>query len=269
MLMSIQLLLLDEIFEEFITILLTPKEEKSQINIIYLNQLRTKGSVFNGTDFEENKEGEEKEEEEDENQDFEYENILINDKNKGKIFSASPFFRRYNYKYVHLKQRIEESDDITNKYYSPEIAEYVTYKLMPFVPMWSSILLSQIVSNVARLSNAYVESYFNVVKNGILQKDVNLKIGRFINKMKNYKCSLIAEAKIKVPIKSHQKMKRLYPKSPLNPFVKEIWQRRRKAKYNLMEGRQLSNIAKKCESVLTINTPVCDVEKEHRQILVQ
>ncbi|EFN77632.1 120.7 kDa protein in NOF-FB transposable element, partial [Harpegnathos saltator] len=183
MLMSTQFILLDEIFEEFITILLKPEEEKSQINIIRLNQLRIKAGISDRTDFEENREDEEEEEEEkkeDENQDFEYENVFINKKNEGRIFNASPFFRRYNYKYVHLKERIQESDNITNKYYNPEIAEYITYKLMPFVPMWSSILLSQIVPNVARLSNAYVESYFNVVKKDILQGQVNLKIGRFI-----------------------------------------------------------------------------------------
>lgn len=116
MLMSTRLLLLDEIFEEFITILLTPKKEKSQISIIWLNQLRTKTGVFNRTDFEEDGEEEEEEQEENGNQDFEHENVLINEKNEGKIFNASPFFRRYNYKYVHLKERIQRNDDITNKY---------------------------------------------------------------------------------------------------------------------------------------------------------
>lgn len=58
---------------------------------------------------------------------------------------------------------------------------------------------------------------------------------------------------IKVPIKSRQKkIKRLYPESPLNPFVKEMWQRRKKARYSLMEGRQLSQIATKCESAFHI-----------------
>jgi len=44
---------------------------------------------------------------------------------------------------------------------------------MPFAPMWTKILLSLIIPDVARLSNAYVESYFNVVKKKILQGEVN------------------------------------------------------------------------------------------------
>jgi len=72
--------------------------------------------------------------------------------------------------------------------------------------------LSLVISDVARLSNAYVESYFNVVKKEILQGEVNFKIGRFINKMKNYINNLI-ETALNVPLKSRSTIKRLYPES--------------------------------------------------------
>lgn len=57
-----------------------------------------------------------------------------------KIFTASPFFVRYNNTYMKLKGQIQihsitDDDSISNKYYNPEIAEYITYKLMPFAPM--------------------------------------------------------------------------------------------------------------------------------------
>ena len=66
---------------------------------------------------------------EEENQDFEYETI-----NERPIFTYS-FFARYNNKYVKLKEELLRDDDITNKYYNPEIAKYITYKLMSVVPM--------------------------------------------------------------------------------------------------------------------------------------
>lgn len=122
--------------------------------------------------------------------------MLINDKNKSRIFIAILFFVRYNHKFTKLKDQMQTPDNITNKYCNLEIAEYITYKLVPFAPMWTSILLSLVTPNIARLSNAYVERYFNIVKTEILQGEVNLKIGRFINKMKSYNCSLIAEPAI-------------------------------------------------------------------------
>lgn len=64
--------------------------------------------------------------------------------------------------------------------------------------------------------------------------------------MKNYNNSLIAEAVIKVTLKSRikrrSKIKRIYPESPLKPFVREMWQRRKKGKFSHMEGRQLAQM---------------------------
>ena len=109
---------------------------------------------------------------------------------------------------------------------------------MAFAPMWTSILLSSIIPDVSRLSNVYVESYFNIVKKEILQGEVNLKIGRFINKIKNYNNSLIAEAAIKLPIKNRRRtIKRLHLESSFDPFVREMWQRCKKGKYIHMKGQ--------------------------------
>jgi len=254
MLMSTELLELDEIFEEFMTILLTPSAEKAQISIIRLNQLYRKIDIVDQTeDFED--------------QNLEYETILINDNSESRIFTASPFFVRYNHKFVKLKEQLQICDNITNKYYNIEIAQYITYKLMPFAPMWTSILLSLVKPNIARLSNAYVESYFNIVKKEILQGEVNLKIGRFINKMKSYNCSLIAEVAIKVPLKSRRKIKPLYPE---NPFVQEMWKRRKKTKYNHMEGRKLAQIVNKIKPVTDVKTPTHNIEEiKNREILMQ
>jgi hypothetical protein len=102
---------------------------------------------------------------EEESQDYKDDILLTNNnKNKNRIFTTSPFLRDIIKKYIKLKEQVPTDDNITNVYYNPEIAEYVTYKLMPFASMWTSILLSSITPDVSRLSNAYVESYFNIVK---------------------------------------------------------------------------------------------------------
>jgi len=257
MLMSTEILELDEIFKEFITILLVPDAQKTEISITRLQEFHKKSYIIDEI------------EDTEESEDFEDDSLLTNNKNENRIFTASPFFTRYNNIYVKVKEQVQIDDDITNKYYNWEIAEYITYKLMPFAPMWTSILLSSVIPGVARLSNAYVESYFNIVKKEILQGEVNLKIGRFINKMKNYNSSLIAEAAIKVPLKSRRRtIKRLYPESPLNPLVREMWQRRKKGKHSHMEGRQLAQMAKKIKSVSDVSTPPRNIE-EAKQILMQ
>jgi len=259
MLMSTEILELGETFKEFITILLVPDAQKTEISITRLQEFHKKSYTIN------------EREDIEENENFEDDSLLINNKNETRIFTASPFFATYNNIYVKIKEQVQIDNDITNKYYNWEIAEYITYKLMPFAPMWTSILLSfsPVISDVARLSNAYVESYFNIVKKEILQGEVNLKIGCFINKMKNYNSSLIAEAAIKVPLKNRRRtIKRLYPESPLNPLVREMWQRRKKGKHSHMEGRQLAQMAKKIKSVSDVSTPPRNIE-ETKQILMQ
>jgi len=71
------------------------------------------------------------------------ENLLHeNYKLEGRIFSDSSFFKRYSSKLYELKNKIQaNSVENTNKYYTPAITEYITNHYIPFVSMWSALLL--------------------------------------------------------------------------------------------------------------------------------
>lgn len=79
----------------------------------------------------------------DENSDTESNADLLDENYKleGRIFIDSPFFKRYNSKLHKLKSKIQNNNiQSTNRYYAPTI-EYITNHYMPFVPMWSALLL--------------------------------------------------------------------------------------------------------------------------------
>jgi len=80
MLMSTEILELDEIFKEFINILLVPNAQKSEISITW-QEFHKKSYIIN--EIEDTKE----------NEDFEDDSLLTNNKNENRIFTASPFLR--------------------------------------------------------------------------------------------------------------------------------------------------------------------------------
>lgn len=126
---------------------------------------------------------------------------------------------------------------------------------MPFVPMWSALLLKMVTPDTLRLSNAAtVESYFNIIKKYVLNGEVNLKVGRFIKKMKNYNKQIYAEIKLNVPLKRKKRSIRCQNVQNINnALIEEIWQRKRKPLYSHFERRLLERIAKKYK--LDTSTP--------------
>lgn len=51
--------------------------------------------------------------------------------------------------------------------------------------MWSAVIFVIAGSALNRVSNSNVECWFSIVKNDVLEGHRNLKVGRFIRKMKN------------------------------------------------------------------------------------
>lgn len=236
---------LDQVFERFMTVLLTTDREEAQRNVVLLHDLHhlikdaeTPSKIVGDDDPVE---------------------AVSGDGLEGRVYADSPFFHRYYAKLLSVKGDVIDTEN-DNEYFAPEVADYVTQSLMPFVPMWSALLLKHVVPDRARLSNANVECYFNLVKRDVLEGKVNLKIGRFIDKVKNYKSFLCAEAAINTPLKGRRpkakvvkrlscKRTRLSAKldSPSHSLVQEMWQRKRKAQYSHLEGRLLGKITKKVE----------------------
>lgn len=118
--------------------------------------------------------------------------------------------------------------------------------------MWSSLLLKQVSPDTIRLSNANIEGFFNIVKKYVLNGEV--KVGRFIKKMKDYTRQICAELKLNIPLKRTRRNTQYRNIQKSSTLVEETWQRKRKPLYSHFEGRSLGRIAKKYK--LSTSTPI-------------
>ncbi|XP_048512535.1 uncharacterized protein LOC125501306 [Athalia rosae] len=128
------------------------------------------------------------------------------------VYANSPFFQEFDNKLREVEKEIDRTKPITNKYYVPGFAKHMTWKHFPYAPLWTSMMLDLVDENISRLSNAYVESYNNVIKHQVLNHEKNMKIGHFIRKVESYTPSLIAEANLGVTLKTKEPSTR--PKYP-------------------------------------------------------
>lgn len=133
----------------------------------------------------------------------------IDDK-EGPIFKQSPFHSYYNEKFTLIHQEMSDCVN-TNEFHSKDIALYIKNRLMPFLPMWSGVLYPHLNLNVSRISDAYGESFFNLVKKYVLGKRKNLPMSLFTEKMEAYIKSILKNERLNVPLKSALKDKTKYP----------------------------------------------------------
>lgn len=80
------------------------------------------------------------------------------------LFKSSPFFKHFT-SILPVQFESQESTDL-NQFYNPQILKLIMEKYMPFVPLWSALLIRQ-VYDVDQFSNAYVENHFGNLKNNI------------------------------------------------------------------------------------------------------
>ncbi|KAK0074296.1 hypothetical protein PV326_012569, partial [Microctonus aethiopoides] len=116
------------IVDKFMTILLTQSLKEANSSIPDMNKFNTSKYEF-----------------ENENFNLECETNYMGDDNKleGRMFIDSLFFKRYLFKMCEVQKSVANIDIIDNKYYAPEIADYITNHYMPFALMWSALLLKQ------------------------------------------------------------------------------------------------------------------------------
>lgn len=132
---------------------------------------------------------------------------------------------------------------------------------MPFVPMWSALLLKIVTPNIFRLSNANIEGYFNIVKKYVLNGEVNLKVGRFVKKMKEYNKQMCAELKLNIPLKRRKRNIQCHNIQYINNILtEETWEKKRKPLYSHFEGRLLGRVSKKYKS--DTSTPIANKNSE-------
>lgn len=105
------------------------------------------------------------------------------------------------------------------------------------------------------------------MKKYVLNNEVNLKVGRFITKMKNYINQLCNEIKLRIPLKRKKRdITQCNGQNLNNNIIEETWQKKRKALFSHFEGRSLGRISKKHEvktstPISKENTNVTDISK--------
>ncbi|KAK0169338.1 hypothetical protein PV327_011640, partial [Microctonus hyperodae] len=181
-------------YGKFMTVLLTQSSKEANRNIFDMNKFNPSKYEFENIT-------------ENENSNLECETNFMDDDNKleGRIFMDSPFFKRYVSQMCDVHKSVVNSGTNDNRYYAPDIADYITNHYMPFAPMWSALLLKVVAPTVNRLNNANIEGYFNIMKKYVLNNEGNLEVGRFITKMKNYTSQLCSEIKLHIPMKRNKR----------------------------------------------------------------
>lgn len=105
------------------------------------------------------------------------------DEDRFSIFSSSPFHKKFQgiYNKIQLKSKFQKPDK-ENVYYNINFFNVLLKKYIPYLPLWSGLLLSK--PEVTRLSNSNVENWFCIVKNLILKGLKNQKCSRVIREIR-------------------------------------------------------------------------------------
>lgn len=101
------------------------------------------------------------------------------------IYKSSKFFIYYESFLSEKTEAIDENEKVENKFFNPTYANDFLKKNLAYLPLWSRIFTGIGMPQYKRPTNAYIESYNNIIKT-TLEKDYTLKLGsirmnRYIN----------------------------------------------------------------------------------------
>lgn len=103
------------------------------------------------------------------------------------IYKKSMFFQKFCEIVSSVVTEDTTIEKIHNECYSPKFREIVLKKYIPFIPLWTGVLLN------GRESNAPVERYFGIIKNIVLDRGKNQKCSRVVRKIREYTLGVCKE----------------------------------------------------------------------------
>ena len=162
---------LDIIYEAFITTLLTTSCEEACVSIAILATYKNEELLNEEVDAAIK---------EDRKPMFEL------NKESDALYKNSKFYQRYFKIWNSVTQKVLTEGTNTNKYYCPELAEYVTHSYMPYACMWTGVLLKEKVPSKPRLSNGTVEGFFGFAKTSLFREPLPMPISHFVLGMMSY-----------------------------------------------------------------------------------
>ncbi|KAG5870298.1 hypothetical protein JTB14_018095 [Gonioctena quinquepunctata] len=159
------------------------------------------------------------------------------------LFRISPFFRFLQGVAMKEKEKnIQDDDEYSkNMYFNAEFFNVVMEKYVPYVSLWSTLMLED--NN--RKSNAPIERFFGIVKNSMLKKHMRQKCSRVIRKIRKYVLFIYKEEKLEMKNKnvgSKRRTKRKEKCADEGLASQENWQKKRKKKETNFNGSTLTKI---------------------------
>lgn len=136
---------------------------------------------------------------------------------------GSPFYRLFKSIYDRTLAELGNGKvDANNSFYSTEFILCLLDHILPFFPLWSSIVLKDF--GLLRESNASVENWFKIVKKDVLDRNSNISAPRFVHKMESLLRPRFRDRKFSL------KTERQTRKNKTNPELQEeIWMKKRKS----------------------------------------
>ncbi|KAG5879523.1 hypothetical protein JTB14_029889 [Gonioctena quinquepunctata] len=161
------------------------------------------------------------------------------------LYKNSPFF-------IHFQKKISEQCFLGNNvegkfpdnlYYNPDFFNIVMRKYIPYVSLWSGLLLN----GLKRKSNAPVERWYGILKNNILNNCMRQKCSRVVRKIRKYTLFVYNEEKLGISNKNEKKVHK--QKLSMNPqhseendrglASQENWSKRDKMTFSYFQGNVL------------------------------
>lgn len=166
------------------------------------------------------------------------------------------------------KKEAAGSKQNENPYYCPRFAQRLLTLYIPLLPLWTGVMLSvSLPKHVTRLSNANVESWFNKVKTHIFEGKRNMRPGIFVQRMKEEilvmmkDLTYVPRPKTKMKNEATKRtrdwdkseecddelecLSTPTKKSKVNTLITERWGKRRKNRYTLFQGKNISKYSSK------------------------
>lgn len=110
---------------------------------------------------------------------------------------SSRFSNFYLPVYTDLKQRLsQDSSNPLNDLYSQQMADMVTNKYMPIIPLWSGMMWKYVLDEELNSHNGFIESKFKTLKYSVLQNRRNLQPTEYIRSYIKYNIGKINELKL-------------------------------------------------------------------------
>lgn len=227
---------LDSVFRKMITILIFNYENEAEKARKELCQMRFEGfdKLSNPEKEEVKLENEEDEKEENERQKLQ-DKYLKEKNDKMPIYKNSPFHGHYTNILEEIKTEFEISsineEGRKNKHQSLKLAIYIVDHFMPFVPIWSAIILSTKNSDISHVHNQHIEAHFHTVKYTLLRRKKDMPLGRFVRELKNYSRSLTTSIRSGINYKGSKTAKpefsnqeSLIPRHN-DPALQKVWKK--------------------------------------------